>query len=136
MSILYNLRRINEICREHVDNNFHRLPKKYVGDLANIMDRITTLMNDTLGMMAAKDGMIALQIRQDCDRLKDELSRKYHTLQTELRDGDVEAMTVIYVYLNMLQETQEMVSSLRKYVRAYAKLLDSKFSSRSLQPAN
>lgn len=31
-------------------------------------------------------------------------------------------MSVLYVYLNLLQESREMVSSLRKYLRAYAKL--------------
>ncbi len=33
-------------------------------------------------------------------------------------------MTVLYVYLNTLQETQEIVSSIRKYLRAYAHLTD------------
>lgn len=39
-------------------------------------------------------------------------------------------MTVVYVYLNLLQETQEMVSCIRKYLRAYAKLLDTNYNSR------
>ena len=32
-------------------------------------------------------------------------------------------MTVLYVYLNSLQETQEMVSNLRKFLRALIKLM-------------
>ena len=36
-------------------------------------------------------------------------------------------MTVLYVYLNTLQETREMVSALRKYLRAYAKMLDNSY---------
>lgn len=39
-------------------------------------------------------------------------------------------MTVLYVYINVLQETQEMVSSTRKYLRAYAKMIDNNYSSR------
>jgi len=40
-------------------------------------------------------------------------------------------MTVLYVYLNMLQETREMVSSLRRYLRAYAKLRDNSYTGKS-----
>ena len=40
-------------------------------------------------------------------------------------------MTVLYVYINILQESREMVSTLRKYLRAYAKLRDSEFSGRA-----
>lgn len=31
-------------------------------------------------------------------------------------------MTVLYVYINVLQETPKMVSAIRKHLRTYAKL--------------
>jgi len=133
MSILYNLRRINEACKEHVDNNFHPLPARHVADFSVIRSMIDSLYDDTLRMMAANsvDGVTAL--RRSCDTIKDKVSETYHQLYTLLREDSPESMTVGYVYLNMLQETQEMVSGLRKYLRAYAKLLDSNFSSRQPQ---
>ena len=39
-----------------------------------------------------------------------------------LQKGDDRNMTVAYVYLNVLQETQEFVTSLRKLLRAIGKL--------------
>jgi len=39
-------------------------------------------------------------------------------------------MAVLYVYLNMLQETQEMVSGIRKYLRSFAKMRDNDYSGR------
>ncbi len=39
-------------------------------------------------------------------------------------------MTVLYVYLNMLQETQEIVSALRKFLRSFAKMCDKDYSGR------
>lgn len=69
-------------------------------------------------------------LRRHCDEIKDIISDTYHKLYEHLREGDAAAMTVLYVYLNMLQETQEMVSSLRKYLRAFAKMLDNDYSSR------
>ncbi len=130
MGMLYNLRRINEICREHVDNNFHPLPSRYVGEFGEISTRIETLFNNVFDMMDSSAPEAVTMIRRQCDEIKDSVSETYHRLFTHLREGDAASMTVVYVYLNMLQETQEMVSGIRKYLRAYAKLLDSGFSSR------
>ena len=130
MSMLYNLRRINEICREHVDNNFHPLPPRYIGEFEMIQSRLRTMFTDVLDMMETASPEAVPMLRRNCDEIKDVLSETYHRLFTQLREGDPSAMTVVYVYLNMLQETQELVSGVRKYLRAYAKLFDSDFSSR------
>ncbi len=70
------------------------------------------------------------ELRAHCDEIKDIVSDTYHRAHDQLRDGDTSALSVLYVYVNMLQETQEMVSSIRKYLRAFAKLRDSEFRSR------
>lgn len=130
MGMLYNLRRINEICREHVDNNFHPLPRHYVDEFKIIQSRIATMFKEVLDMMKESATEDVPTLRHQCNDLKDLLSETYHRLFTHLREGDPASMTVVYVYLNMLQETLELVSGLRKYLRAYAKLFDSDFSSR------
>ncbi len=43
-------------------------------------------------------------------------------MSERLRDGDPADMAVLYVYLNMLQESQEMMSNLRKLLRSVDKL--------------
>lgn len=130
MGMLYNLRRINEICREHVDNNFHPLPQRYVGEFQAIQVEIGSMFTDVLAMMESASPEVVPLLRRRCDEIKDCLSVKYHRLFAHLREGNPTSMTVVYVYLNMLQETQELVSGIRKYLRAYAKLFDSDFSSR------
>lgn len=130
MAILYNLTRISEICYEHVDNNFHPLPSKYISEFEGIRNRIVALFNDIFEVMGTRVTDAVPTLRRNCDEIKDMVSETYHRLFTQLREGDPASMTVVYVYLNMLQETQEMVSGLRKYLRAYAKLQDSDFSSR------
>ena len=130
MGVLYNLRRINEICREHVDNNFHPLPSRYRGEFEDIRVRVATIYSELLQVMQTPVEDTVLLLRRECDRLKDRLSKTYHALITKLHNDDPGNMTVGYVYLNMLQETREMMSTLRKYLRAYAKLHDTTFSSR------
>lgn len=130
MNILYNLRRINEVCKEHVENNFKPLPQHYAAEYELLRTRISTLFNDTLDMMQSGDIATIGVLRRHCDEIKDTVSDTYHRAHDQLRDGDTSSMTVLYVYVNMLQETQEMVSSIRKYLRAFAKLRDSEFRSR------
>ena len=122
MSILYNLRRMAEACREHVDNNFRPLPQAYVDEFELLRTRIGVLFNDVLTMMNQEAIPAVPLLRRHCDELKGALSANYHRLRQHLHEEDPESMSVLYVYLNLLQESREMVSSLRKYLRAYAKL--------------
>lgn len=130
MNILYNLRRINEVCKEHVGNNFLPLPARYAEEYELMRTRICQLFNDTLALMKSGDIDAISELRAHCDEIKDIVSDTYHRAHDQLRDGDTSALSVLYVYVNMLQETQEMVSSIRKYLRAFAKLRDSEFRSR------
>ncbi len=124
MSVFYNLRRINEIYKEHVGNNFLPLPSRYVADFENIRIRVSDLFGEVLAMMEASATDTVPTLRRRCDNLKDTLSATSHSLHDHLYEGDSSSMTVLYVYLNTLQETQEIVSSIRKYLRAYAHLTD------------
>lgn len=132
MSMLYNLRRIDEVCKEHVENNFLPLPQRYRAGFEDISNKITALFNDTRLLMdgGSIDNIPAL--RRQCDEIKDIISATYHSLHDHLREGDASTMAVLYVYINMLQESQEMVSSIRKYLRAYAKLRDNNYTSRPM----
>ncbi len=122
MSMLYNLSRINEICREHVDNNFMPLPEAYRLEYNEVRSRTDTLFNDTLAMIDTGAFETIPMQRRHCDEIKDYIAAVYHRLQNRLREDNPASMTVLYVYINVLQETQEMVSTIRKYLRAYAKL--------------
>lgn len=130
MGMLYNIRRINEVCKEHVENNFHPLPKRYVPEFEIISTRIEILFNDTLALMQSGDIEAITVLRRHCDGIKDTISDTYHRALNQLREGDTSKVTVLYVYINMLQETQEMVSSIRKYLRAFAKLRNTDFTTR------
>ena len=56
--------------------------------------------------------------RRRCDRIKDELSLRSKDVYLHLREGDAANLTVAYVYLNVLQESREIISSLRKLLRS------------------
>lgn len=130
MSMLYNLRRITEICKEHTESNFHPLPKEYKEDFEAIRTRIANLFKETNNMMDSGNTETINIVRSQCDDIKDYISDTYHRLYASIREDHLSSMNVLYVYLNMLQETREMVSTMRKYIRAYAKMRDNDYSGR------
>ena len=136
MGMLYNLRRIDEVCKEHVDNNFLPLPASYTAEYEHITAEVGRLFADTSALMQTTDMAAVSALRRHCDDIKDAISDTYHKAHDHLREGDASTMSVLYVYVNVLQETQELVSSIRKYLRAFAKLRDPEFRSRPPKSAD
>lgn len=136
MSMLYNLRRITEMCKEHVENNFLPLPSQYTADYESIAAQTVELFNDTISTLEISDTDMVPALRSRCDEIKDRIAEIYHRLYDHLHNGDTSSMTVMYVYLNMLQETQELVAGLRKYLRAYAKLLNTGYRTKRRRVQN
>lgn len=132
MSILYNLRRVNEICKEHVDNNFLPLPRTYHEEYDRIRSQVIDILNESIALMDCNDAEKIMYLRNRCEQLKNIISESYHNAYDQLREGEPSSMSVLYVYVNMLQETRELISSLRKQIRAFAKLRDSEFRTRPI----
>lgn len=125
MAINYNLRRMAEACKEHVENNFHPLPQNYISDFQPIRKMIIDMLEASQQALERINVRDVAKLRLECDRIKDALSDQTHKVQGHIRSGAAERLTITYVYLNILQESQEMISSLRKLLRASVKLQDS-----------
>ena len=130
MSVLYNLKRITEVCKEHTDNNFMPLPKALTTEYDTMTGRVVTLLNDTVEMLHTGDTDTVEILRSRCDDLKNDLSTAYHRAHRHLTYGDESNLAVVYVYINMLQESRELVSSVRKYMRGITKLRNPEYDSR------
>lgn len=122
MSMTYNLRRINEVCKEHVDNNFRPLPEEFHDSFSDLCRRIINVLNDSESAIEESRPEIIDDLRDRCSDIKDELSYRTRDVYHLLQQGDTDNLTVAYVYLNVLQESQEFVTSLRKMLRASGKL--------------
>lgn len=122
MSMTYNLRRINEICKEHVDNNFRPLPKQFHQSYNDVCEAIVDVLKQSENAVGENCPEMIDGLRQRCEEIKRKLSRLTREVYDLLQRGDADNMTVAYVYLNVLQESQEFVTSLRKMLRAAGKL--------------
>lgn len=122
MSITYNLRRINEVCKEHVDNNFTPLPRRFHESLSAICREVCSIFREGAAAVGDDNPTVIDTLRKRCDDVKLKLSKNTEEVYDLLQNGDAADMTVAYVYLNLLQESQELVTSLRKMLRAAGKL--------------
>ena len=121
-SMTYCLIRINEICKEHVDNNFRPLPGELSQTLVELKEQIVSVLHDSEAAVEENNPDTIDMLRRRCDGIKAELSRRSHEVYDRISSGDAANLTVTYVYLNFLQESQELVTSLRKMLRAAGKL--------------
>ena len=122
MSMTYNLRRINEACKEHVDNNFRPLPEEFHNTFLSLCDDIKNVIVASEAAIDDSNPEMIDKLRTQCNEIKDELAFHIRGIYELLQQGDTDNMAVTYVYLNILQESQEFVTSLRKMLRASGKL--------------
>lgn len=122
MSMTYCLRHINEVCKEHVENNFRPLPESLLLPFSTVRDSIDDVLNRSQTAIIDRNPEAIDELRSRCTVIKDRLSYLTRDVYEMLQKGDTDNMTVTYVYLNVLQESQEFITSLRKMLRAAGKL--------------
>lgn len=107
-----------EPCLEHVDNNFNPMPEEYIAEFEPVRKDVEKLMT-VIGDMVEKGSYEqALQVRQFGDEMKTLLSQLRKMQQDRIRKGDMSNLKIEYLYMSMLQETQEIISHMRHWVRA------------------
>lgn len=121
-AMMYNLRRMCEFCKEHVDNNFSPIPQKYVDEFMPIREGITELIDETVEHWEEKKFQNVEPLRERCELMKDEINDRCANLFAHIHEENQSYLAVSYVYLNTLQESREMVSVLRKMLRATNRL--------------
>lgn len=119
MSMLYNMRRIAETCHEHIDNNFRLLPSEMIDEAREIVDSSVVLVRDTIECDSRE---CTRELRRRCDAVKELINTRCKELFSVINQGEPQRMAVLYVYLNMLLEMRELVSNLRKMLRAVESL--------------
>lgn len=123
--LIYCMQRMLEPIKEHVDNNFTPVPMYVCTEYQMIKIRIVELMRDTETQISTgrfdryRDTLAA------ADQLKDELSQYRHRQIDRLQGiEDNGQLQVGMLYLNLLQESQQLLSNLRHQLRAAKKFME------------
>lgn len=118
---IYCLRRMLEPIKEHVDNSFNPIPEIFVNEFKPIRTKINELMQQTENLIATGQFENYREVLENADQCKDFLSkvRKQHIDRIQQSDDD--NFKVSLVYLNILQESQQLLSNMRHQLRAAKK---------------
>lgn len=115
--MLYSLRRICDPCEEHIDNSFVPLEKDRIKEFLPLRDTLLYLLKRAVVVISTENYTDSDKLREQCEEFKICLSSTRQG-QIERMQTSKENITVSYVYLNLLQETHEIASSLQHLLRA------------------
>ena len=115
--LYYCLKRLCEPCREHVGNNFNPMPKVYLREFLPIRTRIFNLMVEIRRMMEQNDYSDIENVLIEAEGLRESISTERKTQMYRVQE-EGNSLHVSLVYLITLQESQELVDTLRQLLKA------------------
>lgn len=121
---IYCLKRLLEPIKEHIDNNFNPVPAAFMEEFRPIRNRIGNLKDETCEMLTTCSFDHEKRVLEEAELCKKDLSalRKTHIDRMQRRTGTADYKTSL-IYLNILQESQELLSIMRHQLKAARKLL-------------
>ena len=118
---IYCLRRMLEPIKEHVDNSFNPMPEVFINEFKPIRAKINELMQQTENIISTGQFENYREVLENADQCKDFLSkvRKQHI--DRIQESNDDNFKVSLVYLNILKESQQLLSNMRHQMRAAKK---------------
>ena len=121
---IYTLRRMLGPIKEHVENNFNPVPDEYVKEYEPIRRTVNDLMKSTGDEISTSHYDQYRSVLADADVCKDKLSEVRNTHLNRMQTAhDTKNLKVDMVYLNLLQETQQLLSVMRHQLRSAKKFM-------------
>ncbi len=121
--IVFCLKRIAEPCKEHVDNNFNPLPKECVAEFLAAREKLILYINEAKLIVANESEKAPEPMTYRGKDIKKELKQLRKTQLARIQAG-TSSLKISLVYLNLLQESQQLVNILDDLIHATEKLFD------------
>lgn len=118
--LYYSIRRLSEPAYEHVDNNFRPLPLKYVKDFRPQRDELEEVLSKVGEMAAEREYGKMRSLEERIARLQTEFSDMRKSLMMDIQAKQLN-INVAYLYLNFLQESEQMSITLARLIRSSRK---------------
>lgn len=121
--IIYCLKRINDPCREHVSNYFSPVPERLTFNFLDIQKRIVNLLQQTEKGLVSENYTSSLAfIREQAESLEKELASFHKQIIDYMQQQTVKIESAT-VFLNVVQESQEILGCLRQMIRGVENFL-------------
>lgn len=118
--VVYSIRRLTEPCKEHVDNHFSPLSDIQKDDFGRMTDKIVSFLKRCSGMIESNDYHRMDDLIAESVELGNQLTalKKGELKRIQGQSGSTK---VSMVYLNMVQEAQNVVSFTANLVKVSRK---------------
>lgn len=117
--MLYCLKRMSEPCKEHVDNNFNPLSRECIEEILPVKKKIVDYLMRSERIVEDRDYEHIDALLAEEEAYKQQLSEMRRAQEDRIQMDLSQGLKVSLAYLNLLQETQELLSDLRHYLRAF-----------------
>lgn len=115
--LYYCLKRMCDPCKEHIDNNFNPMPKSYLREFLPMRTRIFNLMVEIRRVIEQNDYSDIENVLIEAEGLRENISTERKSQMYRVHE-ESNSLQVSLVYLNLLQESQELVDTLRNLLKA------------------
>ena len=117
--MLYCLKRMSDPCKEHVDNNLKPLSRECIEEILPVKKKIVDYLMRSERIVEDRDYEHIDALLAEEEAYKQQLSEMRRAQEDRIQMDLSQGLKVSLVYLNLLQETQELLSDLRHYLRAF-----------------
>lgn len=122
--MLYCIKRINDMMTEHVGNNFTPLSETYRKDVVDIHQQVADIYRRGLAMLESGDFTSANALREEGKRLQRAIADRRDKVLDSIQSDDANLNTLMLT-VSILQESQELVGSLRRMARGMDRFTNS-----------
>ncbi len=121
--LLNTLNRICDPMKEHTDNSFTPLSDEYINEFSPYCRALYLVFDSIAKMIQSGDFTDAEHVSQEAKALKKQLA-DLRKVQTERLQDEHEGLKAAFVYLNLVQESRELLSEVRNVLRGCQKFFE------------
>lgn len=119
--ILYSLRRVCDPCKEYVDNSFTPLDKKFLPEVESLKEKVVWAI-DTADVTVCSSDYKDLDVVMERIKLREnEVTEMSHEQMNRIQH-DKDNIDLALLYLNIIQESSEIITEMRHILRSEAKM--------------
>ncbi len=124
LQMSYALERSSVVCAEHVGNNFNPMPQEFVEEFLPIRNEVLDYLKQVYQLVSSEKMEDVKKAKSMGKELRRKVKEMRKVQMKRTYEGGKDRLKVSMVYMNMLQETTEVLVNLRHLVGFSQHLLE------------
>lgn len=126
LQVIYALERAGDICLEHVENNFNPMPESYIEEFIPIRNQVVEYTEKIIGIISGNNTKDFKNAKSEGKELRKKVKEMRKVQMKRTQSGLKKNFKVAIAYMNILQETSEILNNLRHLLSYTQQLFENK----------